>query len=108
MRRGELYRVYQPPGDTKQYRVFVIVSRQALIDTRFPKVICAPVYTNGCGLSTQVSVGPNQGLKHESWILCDDLTTILKSALTQYVGTLSGEKLVELDRALSMALDLRF
>jgi mRNA interferase MazF len=108
MRRGELYRVYQPPGDTKQYRVFVIVSRQALIDTRFPKVICAPVYTNGSGLSTQVSVGPNEGLKHESWILCDDLTTILKSALTQYVGTLSGEKLVELDHALSMALDLRF
>jgi mRNA interferase MazF len=108
MRRGELYRVYQPPGDTKQYRVFVIVSRQALIDTRFPKVICAPVYTNGSGLSTQVSVGPNEGLKHESWILCDDLTTILKSALTQYVGTLSGEKLVELDRSLSMALDLRF
>jgi len=32
----------------------------------------------------------------------------LKSALTQYVGTLSGEKLVELDRSLSMALDLRF
>jgi mRNA interferase MazF len=108
MRRGELYRVYQPPGDTKQYRVFVIVSRQALIDTRFPKVICAPVYTNGSGLSTQVSVGPNEGLKHESWILCDDLTTILKSALTQYVGTLSGEKLVELDRSLCMALDLRF
>jgi mRNA interferase MazF len=108
MRRGELYRVYQPPGDTKQYCVFVIVSRQALIDTRFPKVICAPVYTNGSGLSTQVSVGPNEGLKHESWILCDDLTTILKSALTQYVGTLSGEKLVELDRSLCMALDLRF
>ena len=108
MRRGELYRVYQPPGDTKQYRVFVIVSRQALIDARFPKVICAPVYTNGSGLSTQVSVGPNEGLKHESWILCDDLTTILKSALTQYVGTLSGEKLVELDHSLSMALDLRF
>ena len=108
MRRGELYRVYQPPGDTKQYRVFVIVSRQALIDTRFPKVICAPVYTNGSGLSTHVSVGPNEGLKHESCILCDDLTTILKSALTRYVGTLSGEKLVELDRSLSMALDLRF
>jgi mRNA interferase MazF len=108
MRRGELYRVFQPPGDTKQYRVFVIVSRQALIDTRFPKVICAPVYINGSGLSTQVSVGPNEGLKYESWILCDDLTTILKSALTQYVGTLSGEKLVELDRSLCMALDLRF
>jgi mRNA interferase MazF len=106
MRRGELYRVYQPPGDTKQFSTFVIVSRQALIDARFPMVICAPVYTNGTGLSTQVSVGPDQGLKHESWVLCDNLASILKSALTQYVGSLSSEKLREVDRALSMALDL--
>jgi mRNA interferase MazF len=108
MRRGEFYRVYQPPGDTKQYRVFVIVSRQALIDARFPTVICAPIHTNGSGLSTQVSVGPNEGLKHESWILCDNLTSIPKYVLTQYVGSLSSDRIVEVDRALSMALDLRF
>ena len=108
MRRGEFYRVYQPPGDTKQYRVFVIVSRQALIDARFSTVICAPVNTNGSGLSTQVSVGPNEGLKHQSWILCDNLSSIPKIALTQYVGSLSGERILEVDRALSMSLDLRF
>ena len=108
MRRGEFYRVYQPPGDTKQYRVFVIGSRQALIDARFPTVSCAPIHTNGSGLSTQVSVGPNEGLKHESWILCDNLTSIPKYVLTQYVGSLSSDRIVEVDRALSMALDLRF
>ena len=32
MRRGELYRVLKIPGDPKKYRIFVIVSRQALID----------------------------------------------------------------------------
>jgi mRNA interferase MazF len=108
MRRGEFYRVYQPPGDTKQYRVFVIVSRQALIDARFPTVICAPVHTNGSGLSTQVSVGPNEGLKHQSWILCDNLSSLPKYVLTSYVGSLSSDRMVEVDRALSMALDLRF
>jgi mRNA interferase MazF len=108
MRRGEFYRVYQPPSDTKQYRVFVIVSRQALIDSRFPTVICAPVNTNGSGLSTQVSVGPDEGLKHQSWVLCDNLTNLPKYALTNYVGSLSDERIVEMDRALSMALDLRF
>jgi len=108
MRRGEFYRVFQPPGDPKQYRVFAIVSRQALIDSRFPTVICAPVNTNGSGLSSQVSVGPNEGLKHQSWILCDNLTIIPKFVLTQYVGSLSSERIVEVDRALSMALDLRF
>jgi len=108
MRRGEFYRVYQPPADTKQYRVFVIVSRQALIDTRFPTVICAPVYTNGSGLSTQVSVGLNEGLKHDSWIHCDNLSSIPKCALTNYVGSLSSDRIQEIDRALAMALDLRF
>jgi mRNA interferase MazF len=106
MRRGEFYRVFQPPGDTKQYRVFVIVSRQALIDARFSTVICAPVNTNGSGLSTQVSVGPNEGLKHQSWILCDNLTSLPKFALTHYIGSLSSDRLREVDQALALALDL--
>jgi mRNA interferase MazF len=106
MRRGELYRVFQPSGDPKQYRAFVIVSRQALIEARFSTVICAPVYTNGSGLSTQVSVGAEEGLKHQSWVHCDNLSSIPKSALTQYLGSLSRSKLFEVEQALTIALDL--
>jgi mRNA interferase MazF len=108
MRRGELYRVHQPPRDPREHRVFVILSRQGLIDSRFSTLICAPVYSQGQGLSTQVSIGVDEGLKHQSWIFCDDLTSIPKSALTQYVGSLSSEKLAEANQALAMALDLRF
>lgn len=108
MQRGELYRVHQPPGDPKRQRVFAVVSRQTLIDSRFPVVICAPVYTNGQDLSTQVNVGYDEGLKHASWIACDNLASVPKSELTQYVGSLSRDKIAELDRALAMALDLRF
>jgi len=104
--RGELYRVYKPGGDAKQYRTFVIVSRQALIDSRFSTVVCAPVFTSGEGLSTQVAVGPDEGLKLESWIMCDNLVSLRKADLTQYVGSLSAPKLTELNRALRMALDL--
>ncbi len=107
MRRGELYRLHHPPGDPKQYRVFVVVSRQAIIDTRFSTLICAPVFTEGQGMSTQVRIGIDEGLKHESWIQCDGLTSIRKSELRQYVGSLSQPKLADLDRALRMALDLR-
>lgn len=106
MRRGELYRVYKPGGDPKQYRAFVIVSRQALADSRFSTVICAPVFSEGQSLSTQVPVGPEEGLKHHSWIMCDNLVSLRKTDLTSYVGSLSSPKLVELDRALKMALDL--
>jgi mRNA interferase MazF len=106
MRRGEIYRVYKPHGDPKQYRCFVVVSRQALIDSAYATVLCAPVYTNGTGLSTQVSVGLSEGLKHDSWIVCDNLNSMRKSELTQFVGSLLPTKLVELDKALRIALAL--
>jgi mRNA interferase MazF len=106
MRRGELYRVSKPGGDPKQYRVFVVVSRQILIDSRFSTVICAPVFSSGEGLSTQVQIGPEEGLKHESWIMCDNLVSLRKADLTNFIGSLSGRKLNDLNRCLSHALDL--
>ena len=106
MKRGDLYRVHRPAGDPKRHRTFVVVSRQALIDSKFSTVICAPVFSNGEELSTQVAVGPDQGLKHQSWIMCDNLVSLRKSDLTNFVGTLPAVKLAELNRALRMALDL--
>lgn len=106
MKRGELYRVHKPGGDPEQFRVFVIVSRPALIASRFATVVCAPVFTSGQGLSTQVAVGLDEGLKHENWIMCDNLLSLRKSDLTNFVGTLSPSKLRELNRALKTALAL--
>lgn len=107
MRRGELYRVRHPSGtDPKRSRVFVIVSRQLLLDSSFSSVVCAPIYTRRDGLHSQVPVGIEQGLKHDSSIHCDELVSLPKSVLTDYVGHLSSEKLLELDRALAFALDL--
>jgi mRNA interferase MazF len=106
VRRGELYRVHQPPGDPKRYRAFVIASRQSEIDSRFSTVICAPIFTNGHGAASQVSIGTDEGMKHDCWIWCDGLTSIPKSVLTQYVGSLSGAKLMEFNRALASAIGL--
>jgi len=105
MRRGEIYRVHHPSDDPKLYRSFVDVSRQILIDSRFPTVVCAPILTRRHGFSTQVSVGIDEGLKHESWILCDNLVSLRKVQLT-FVGFLARSKVEELDRALKMALAL--
>lgn len=107
MRRGELYRVRKPGGDPRKSRVFVIVSRQVLIDSSFSTVVCAPVFSEGYGLSTQVSVGAAEGLKHASSIFCDNLVSIAKSDLTSFVGSLSPGKIAELNEALAASLDLR-
>lgn len=107
MKRGELYRVRHPSGDDpRRSRVFAIVGRQAVIDSQFSSVICAPVYSARHGLSSQVAVGVEEGLKHESAIHCDALVSLAKSALTDYVGSLSATKLRELDAALAVALNL--
>jgi mRNA interferase MazF len=107
MKRGDLYRV--PRGnkyDPKKYRVYVIVGRQKTVDSGFSSVICAPIYTNFEGYSTQLPVGIDEGLKHDSAIYCDELTSIRKSTLTNYIGTLSVKKLIALNDCLAVALAL--
>ena len=107
MKRGDLYRVHKPSArDPKRFRVFVVVSRQVLIDSRYSTVVCAPVYSSRHGLSTQVLIGIDEGMKHDSSIHCDELVSLPKSVLTDYVGALSDEKIEELDRALKVALDI--
>ena len=107
MKRGELYRVPRPlERDPKRFRVFVVVSRQTLIDSRFSTVVCAPVYSMRHGLRTQVDIGPDEGLRHDSSVHCDELVSLQKSRLTQYVGSLGAAKLMLLDTALMAALGI--
>ncbi len=108
MRRGDLYRVYKGAShDPKKFRVFVIVSRQVLVNSKFSAVICAPIYTTYDGLSTQVKVGIEEGLKHDSSIHCDELISIPKSTLNHFIGSLSIEKIQQLNDALRIALGLQ-
>jgi mRNA interferase MazF len=106
MKRGDIYRVHRPGDDPKRYRCFVVVGRQALIDSKFSTAVCAPIYSLGHGLKSQVAIGQDEGIKHESWIACDNLVSMQKSDLTQFVGSLSRSKLAELDRALAIAVGI--
>lgn len=77
-----------------------------MIESRFSSVICAPVYSAQHGLSSQVSVGINDGLKHDSAVHRDELVSLPKTALTDYIGILSDDKIVQLNRALAVALKI--
>ena len=107
MQRGDLFLVTrsgtQDPG---KQRVFVVVSRQVLIDSKFSTVVCAPVYSRYDSLRTQVTVGVDEGLKRPSSVLCDELASLPRVMLTRFVGHLKRAKLQELARALAAALDL--
>lgn len=108
VKRGELYRVSKPTKqDPKNYRVFVVVGRQEVIKSNYSTVICAPVYSNCLGIETEVEIGIDEGLKHHSCIRCDELFSLHKSVLTNYVGKLSASKLQELNEALKIALVIK-
>jgi mRNA interferase MazF len=107
VKRGDLCRVALPSSrDPKKQRVFVVVRRLVLIESRFSTVLCAPVYSAHDGLSTQVLIGIEEGLKHDSSIHCDELVSLPKSVLTNYVGGLSPKKIDLLNYALRIALDI--
>jgi mRNA interferase MazF len=58
VKRGDFYRVlHASKNDLKDYRIYLVVSRQELIDTNFPTVICAGVCTKYHGYQSQVEVG---------------------------------------------------
>lgn len=108
MKRGEIYKTaarVAERGDKPGF--YVVVSRTFIAQNDdVSTVVCAPVYSEILGLSTEVPVGPAEGLPHSSSIRCDFLTLMFKARLTGYVSALAGGKLVELDRALATALDL--
>ena len=45
-----------------------MISRKVLIDSKCSAVICAPVFANAEGLSTEVAVDFEEGKKHSSGI----------------------------------------
>ena len=107
MNRGELFLVRRPTRrDPKRRRPFVVVSRQVLIESRFATVICAPIFSTRAGLATQVPVGIAEGLKHDSAVHCDELVSLPKPVLTDFIGFLGPTKLAALDAALKAALAL--
>ena len=108
MRRGEIYRTRERvPERGGKPGFYVVVSRTFVAEhDDVSTVICAPVYGEVLGLTTEVVLGPEDGLPRTSALRCDFLTLMFKSKLSQFVATLSGTKIAQLDRALAHALEL--
>ena len=107
MTRGEIYRTSERSPERGKPGFYVVVSRAFIAESDdVSTVICAPVYSEVLGLSTEVVVGPAEGLPRVSSVRCDFLALMFKRKLTTFVSSLAPVKLAELDRALAVALDL--
>jgi mRNA interferase MazF len=109
VKRGEIYRTREKsPERGHKPGFYVVVSRNFVAENDdISTVVCAPVYSEILGLRSEVVLTIEDGLPRESTIRCDFLTLMFKSKLAHFVGTLSMEKVRQLNRALKHALELK-
>ena len=87
-------------------------TRPALVLTReaargaMTKVTVAPITSTFKGLSSEVGVGPDNGLDHDCVVSLDNVLTVPIDTLGRTVGYLSGDQEVQLARAVVLAYDL--
>jgi len=124
VKRGELYRVFRPSGDPKKARVFVVVSRNTLIETRFSTVTCAPVYSKYDGLSFTFvrhrfrissgkgreidimgAAGEEQWVCQSKWVQGDKISTGVLKELKAQADEIKKEKDPEIMRMWLFAHD---
>lgn len=80
----------------------LVLSRQEVIDL-LHTVMVAPITSTARGAPSEIAVGANEGLKHDSAVNLDHVQTVEKARLRTFVGTLSPEKMARVCRALALA-----
>jgi mRNA interferase MazF len=103
MRRGEIWwaELEAPAGQ----RPVVLLSRNEAYSVR-SLVIVAPVTTRIRHISSEVSLGPSEGMPQECVANLDTITTIPKDCLRSRLTSLSLKKLSEIDAAIHFAMGM--
>lgn len=84
----------------------VLVLTRELVRPHLTTVTVAPITTTVRGLSTEVSVGSENGLSEPSVVSCDNITTIPAAALGEQIGVLLDSQEPALGEAVVAAFDL--
>ena len=86
-------------------RPALVLTREA-IRPYLNTVTVAPITSSMRGLRTELSVGPANGLDHESIVSCDNIRTIPVNDLGEQIGYLLSSQEPALAEALAAAFDL--
>ena len=98
--RGEIW-TYRFKSPDKR-RPVLVVSRPEVIPL-LHTVMVAPITSTRRGAPSEVAVGLEEGLKHDSAVNLDHVQTVEQARLIGFVGTLSPAKMQEVCRALGLA-----
>jgi mRNA interferase MazF len=84
----------------------VLVLTRELVRPHLLRVTVAPITSTVRGLSTEVPIGPQNGLQQASVVNCDNIVTIPTSALGRHIGYLLPAQEQALSQAIRSAFDL--
>lgn len=84
----------------------VLVLTREVVRPHLNRVSVAPITSTIRGLSTEVPVGADNGLDHDSVVNCDNIVTVPKAALGRHLGYLLDPQEPALADAIRAAFDL--
>ena len=99
-RRGEIWQYRFRPPDKR--RPVLVLTRQEVLPLLRTAMV-APITSTIRGLPSEVLVGAEEGLKHDSAVNLDHVQTIEQRHLRRYVGSLSELKMRRVCLALALA-----
>jgi mRNA interferase MazF len=98
--RGEIWSYRFKAPDKR--RPVLVLSRPEVISL-LHTVMVAPVTSSRRGAPSEVHVGIDEGLKHDSAVNLDHVQTVEQDRLVGFVGTLGPVKMQHVCRALAIA-----
>jgi mRNA interferase MazF len=103
MTRGEIrWYKFNPPD---KRRPAVILTRNSIIDY-LSEITIAPVTSTIRDIPSEVFLSESDGMPAPCAINCDHIQTVSKSKIGSLITNLSSDKLKELKKAISFALNL--
>ena len=84
----------------------VLVLTREVVRPHLARVTVAPITTTIRGLSSEVPVGPANGLDHDSVVSCDNIATVPAEAVGRRIGCLLADQEPALAEAIRLAFDL--
>ena len=104
VKRGDIWMYAFAAPDKK--RPVLVISRQSVIPL-LRTVMVVPITSAIHGVPSEVLVGTEHGLKHESAVNLDHVQTVERSRLSRFIGHLDDDVMDEVCRALAVATGCR-
>ena len=111
IKRGDMFYAELMSGigsEQNGYRPIIIISND--IGNKHSKTVIVAVITsqteNKAKMPTHYTIKAQQGLGRDSLVLLEQIRTIDKARLKEYIGTLDNEVMNKIDRALAVSVGL--